>query len=723
MKKTLLSIFVALSGVAVAQENATMLVPPEAPYQKEFGTSIAIAPNSSKIAIGSEFGNLRGTVYLYNSDTFDKKLIGSQIDANSIRFGESVALNEKFLFAGDWSYPLNGGSNYGKVHIFKAPNNDGNFNTTPIQTLTGAVNYGRFGDKVIVRGNWLAVVSTGTSSSIFLYKEEGPTNQPWVLKQQIQISDLYNQAVALDDNHLVVGTNGELRVYQKQGNQFNHIYTRAQGARPSWATTGYGAGVTINDGKIVIADKGAGKAEVLTGWGSNWSSFGQLTSPNYPTDKFGASIVIKDNYIILSDYFAPKIYVFEKSGSNYTFKHELGIEHDLITRSKAGEIAINNQSVLVAATPHTTFPGVANSSGSSSSDRGTAFIGNFFNLVKSVGQAYEYNDNIYNAQQIELYRPVKAAISNANDNDYYKVTIAEAQTVSFELSNLPADYDIAIYQSASNQIQSSTLYGLHNEYTALYLNPGTYYVKVYSKQGAANSTQPYSLVVRGSNCVEFVDLNNHSAQTAISLAQTASGLLLGTIKEVGEEDWFSFNHYSSSNFPYKIEVSLSNLIADFDIYLYDENLSEIARSWNGGYSNEFISTGEMPTGKYYVRVDGWSSAKSDQCYHLSIESTSVSSGSSRVSSETTTTKKEALGLIAYPNYFQNGKEVMVSLECGEVKIPSTRIKLLQSGTSETIWEENVNVVNGKATINLPAMSPGLYLLYSPDLGNTKIVVQ
>jgi streptogramin lyase len=64
---------------------------------------------------------------------------------------------------------------------------------------------------------------------------------------------------------------------------------------------------------------------------------------------------------------------------------------------------------------------------------------------------------------------------------------------------------------------------------------------------------------------------------------------------------------------------LDSLPADYDLYLYDKNGNEIARSTNGGTSPERITILLDPFGPYYIKVIGYAGANSPtDSYHLQL---------------------------------------------------------------------------------------------------------
>lgn len=89
----------------------------------------------------------------------------------------------------------------------------------------------------------------------------------------------------------------------------------------------------------------------------------------------------------------------------------------------------------------------------------------------------------------------------------------------------------------------------------------------------------------------------------------------GKISTGTDADWFKFTTNSGGS----IQLSLSNLPADYDLYFYDENGNQLGRSWNGGTSSESISYSASAAGTFYAKVIGYNGAMSNsQSYALKV---------------------------------------------------------------------------------------------------------
>ena len=116
---------------------------------------------------------------------------------------------------------------------------------------------------------------------------------------------------------------------------------------------------------------------------------------------------------------------------------------------------------------------------------------------------YEPNSTSRQAKTIGLGTTIPAMISSSADIDWFKITAPNKSnyTLQFALANLPADYDLYVYDKNLTQISASTNNGTSNE-VAIYnsnARKAIYYIKVIAKNGAYNTSQCYNLLAEVSN--------------------------------------------------------------------------------------------------------------------------------------------------------------------------------------------------------------------------------
>ena len=106
------------------------------------------------------------------------------------------------------------------------------------------------------------------------------------------------------------------------------------------------------------------------------------------------------------------------------------------------------------------------------------------------------NGSISGAAAINVNTDVKGTIAPVNDIDHYKFTINSYGTINVWLTTLPANYNLAVFNSSGAQIGISQNKGSKNESISLMVEAGVYYAKVYPAGNANSATSCYTLRVQ-----------------------------------------------------------------------------------------------------------------------------------------------------------------------------------------------------------------------------------
>lgn len=113
---------------------------------------------------------------------------------------------------------------------------------------------------------------------------------------------------------------------------------------------------------------------------------------------------------------------------------------------------------------------------------------------------YEANESRTAAKTIAMNTNISAKIGTSTDKDYFKfTTTTAAKNFKITLDNLPADYDLRLYNSSGTLLASSS----NGSTTAEVItrnggSAGTYYVYVFGYNGAYNANTCYRLFVQTS---------------------------------------------------------------------------------------------------------------------------------------------------------------------------------------------------------------------------------
>ncbi|MEN9522244.1 MAG: hypothetical protein RL065_621 [Bacteroidota bacterium] len=135
----------------------------------------------------------------------------------------------------------------------------------------------------------------------------------------------------------------------------------------------------------------------------------------------------------------------------------------------------------------------------------SAFSGttSFSTTAVAVGctDAYEANDALSSAYSVNSGTSYLAKICSSTDVDWYKFsTTTTLKNFRVQLTTLPADYDIEIYNSAGTYVGQSIKAGTTNEkYVKNNAGAGTWYVKVLGYGGVYSTTANYTLKVTTSS--------------------------------------------------------------------------------------------------------------------------------------------------------------------------------------------------------------------------------
>lgn len=173
--------------------------------------------------------------------------------------------------------------------------------------------------------------------------------------------------------------------------------------------------------------------------------------------------------------------------------------------------------------------------------------------------------------------------------------------------------------------------------------------------------------VENNNCLTSTDENNLRSNAKKVRNTTVT---YGRINTSGKSNWFSFTNNKVQN---NIYITLSDLAADFDIALYDNQGLLLARSRRSGTKPEAIKWNDAEVGTYFIRVYGYQGATANSCYALQtqISKTAFKTDGSE-SDENEIPKPEELKVLEsklYPNPTSNAANFDVNIdETGLVSI-------------------------------------------------------
>lgn len=133
------------------------------------------------------------------------------------------------------------------------------------------------------------------------------------------------------------------------------------------------------------------------------------------------------------------------------------------------------------------------SSGSSTYTAGANFTTQA--IISSCTDSYEANNSLSAAKSILVNTNITALLNTTTDVDWFKFSnTSTAKNIRVTLSNLPADFDLKLYNSAGTLLYTSANGGNTTEQIKYNNAPvGTYYIQVYGYNGAFNANSCYTL--------------------------------------------------------------------------------------------------------------------------------------------------------------------------------------------------------------------------------------
>jgi Zn-dependent metalloprotease len=230
-------------------------------------------------------------------------------------------------------------------------------------------------------------------------------------------------------------------------------------------------------------------------------------------------------------------------------------------------------------------------------------VSNAFDAVGIVpfADTYEPNGTIAQAYAVSSGTTYNSYLASSTDVDYYKLTTSASGTVNVTLSNLAGDYDLYLVNSSGTTLAKSE----NGSTTSETINynasaAGTYYVKVVGYNGAYSTTKAYAMKLTftaGSTSGDLYEPNDTTTQAYGISSGVSYSSYIYTSTDI---DYYKFTVSTAKS----INISLTTLPKDYDLYLYNSAGTLVAKSENGSTTSESI-TYSAAAGTYYVKVVGY----------------------------------------------------------------------------------------------------------------------
>ncbi|MBD1217321.1 MAG: PPC domain-containing protein [Aphanizomenon flos-aquae Clear-A1] len=197
-------------------------------------------------------------------------------------------------------------------------------------------------------------------------------------------------------------------------------------------------------------------------------------------------------------------------------------------------------------------------------------------------------------------------VGSVDIDDYYSFNVTTPSNFSLSLTGLSADANVQLLNSSGTVITTADAIFSTSEFITSLLSAGTYYARVYQFSG--DTTYGLSLTALP------VDNAGNTLATARAVGTlTATQSFSDWVGSADIDDYYSFNVTTLSN----VNLNLTGLSADVDLYLLNSSGTVISSSEAGGTTSESI-TRQLSAGTYYARVNRYSD---DTTYSLSLNAT------------------------------------------------------------------------------------------------------
>ena len=156
----------------------------------------------------------------------------------------------------------------------------------------------------------------------------------------------------------------------------------------------------------------------------------------------------------------------------------------------------------------------------------------------------EPNNSTAAATVVTLPATITGLISPVGDLDFFRFTVSVNSNIALSLTNLPADYDLRLRNSAGTTLQTSQNGGTSPEFISYAAAPGDYFAEVYGWSGANNASVCYTLTITATaanGCempdgIAAQDIGVDNVVLTWPAVQGASGYDL-RIRETGASSW------------------------------------------------------------------------------------------------------------------------------------------------------------------------------------------
>ncbi len=222
-----------------------------------------------------------------------------------------------------------------------------------------------------------------------------------------------------------------------------------------------------------------------------------------------------------------------------------------------------------------------------------------------------------------------------------------------------------------------------------------------SGSSAYSSTATFTTLTSTSTCSDIYESNNTSGTAKTITTNTDITAMIGSSTD---NDYFKFTTTSPNT---KIKIVLSNLPFDYDVRLYNSNMTQLSISQNGGTTSETIIRNTTTAATYYIRVYGYNGVFSTtSCYNLRVN---VGSTNYRSSEDLTT--EIATPIFNDFTVYPNPTHGEVNVGFSSLKNETITVRIFDM-VGKTILTNQIGVDQGdnKFSFDLANLTKGIYFV-------------
>jgi len=323
--------------------------------------------------------------------------------------------------------------------------------------------------------------------------------------------------------------------------------------------------------------------------GNTWETAYNMTNiSSTPTtysefvgNKYGIPEELEDYYKLQIDKdssLSLKLTGMSANANLFLYNSDKGLVESSETLKTAGEQILSN---LTPGTYYIKVAGVGNIQTTYNLEVATTTLPN--------NGAGNNPDNSKELGAITTPQTVSDWVGDIDNSDYYQLSLPQTSTLELNLTNTKTN--LSLYDNKGNPINSDDQTGK----LVSNLQAGTYYVEVAPDYNVSSAN--YDLQVSATPRVDTAGNTINTAQDIGALGATAV-TKNDWVGDIDTDDYYKFSLAGNST----LNLNLSGLTQNADLYLYNSASSEIGYSYQEGKTDENILT-NLTAGTYYVLVN------------------------------------------------------------------------------------------------------------------------